>query len=171
MRLLSGIIGIVIVLLPITCHCAEAPARDTLGRTEKLRILVDKVMQPTEGWHAKEWIVRDTAAAGFNVFSPRRGHEDLEEVRQVNEWCAQYGIYHMPWMRGTLACPDTDESKGKRMLWAGGNEQLIWSPNSDEFWEWTGRYIVEYARMSKEQPALMGVFLDYENYFPNGSGN
>jgi len=77
----------------------------------------------------------------------------------------------MPWMRGTVACPDTDESKGKRMLWAGGNEQLIWSPNSDEFWEWTGRYIVEYARMSKEQPALMGVFLDYENYFPNGSGN
>jgi len=167
----AAAVSVVLGSLAVLCYGAEAPARDALGRGEKLRILVDKVMQPTENWHTKEWIVRETAEAGFNVFSPRCGHDDLDEVRDVTRWCAKYGIYHMPWMRGTLACPDTEQSLGKRMLWAGGNEQLIWSPNSDEFWDWTARYIVQYAQISATMPNLMGVFLDYENYFPNGSGN
>jgi len=144
--------------------------REDLGTKEKLRILVDKVMQPEEGWTTKEWIVKETAEAGFNVFSPRRGHENLDEVRLVNEWCRKYGIFHMPWMRGTLAAPDGPEADGKRVLWAAGNEQPLYSACSDEFWEWTHRYIVEYAKMSAEDDRLMGVFLDYENYATGGKG-
>jgi hypothetical protein len=79
--------------------CAR-PARAALGRSARLAILVDKVMQPEGGWHTEEWMVAEAAAAGFNVWSPRRGHEDLDEVRQVNAWCADHGMYHMPWMRG-----------------------------------------------------------------------
>jgi len=145
---------------------AERPPLEELGRSVKLTILVDKVMQPEADWVTEEWMVRATAEAGFNVFSPRRGHELLDEVRQVNEWCDAYGIYHMPWMRGTLAAPTGAEAEGKRLVWADGGEQPLWSPNSDEFWEWTARYIVEYARLSAEDETLMGVFLDYENYAP-----
>jgi len=57
-------------------------------------------MQPTAGWVTQEWMVKATIEAGFNVFSPRSGHERLDEVRQVAAWCKQYGIYYMPWMRG-----------------------------------------------------------------------
>ena len=50
-------------------------------------------------------------------------------------------------------------------------EQPLWSPNADEFWDWTEKYIVEYAKMSAENRHLMGVFLDYENYAPGRTGN
>lgn len=150
---------------------AQEIRRSDLGRTEKLRILVDKVMQPEEGWVTKEWIVRETAQAGFNVFSPRRGHERLGEVRQVTKWCERYGIFHIPWMRGTLSAPRGPEADGKRILWASGSEQPIWSVCSDEFWDWTTEYIVEYAKISAQTDNLIGVFLDYENYWPGGHGN
>ena len=74
----------------------RAATRDQLGRSVKLRVLVDKVMQPTAGWITEEWMVKATADAGFNVFSPRSGHDRLDEVRQVTTWCKRYGIYHMP---------------------------------------------------------------------------
>jgi hypothetical protein len=157
-------------LLLLTASPA-APPRAELGKSVKLRILVDKVMQPTAGWVTQEWMVKAAAQAGFNVFSPRHGHDRLDEVRQVAEWCAKYDIYYMPWMRGTLEAPPGPEANGKRLLWASGNEQPLWSPNSDEFWQWTNRYIVEYARISASNPHLMGVFLDYENYAPGSEGN
>jgi hypothetical protein len=58
------------------------------------------------------------------------------------------------------------ETEGRLLLWANGQEQPLWSPNSDEFWAWTTQYVLEYARISAEDPHLMGVFLDYENYAP-----
>ena len=145
---------------------AEKIQRQDLGRSVKLLILVDKVMQPEADWVTKEWMIKETAEAGFNVFSPRSGHDRLDEVKQVNEWCRKYGIYHIPWMRGSLAAPDGAEADGKRLVWASGNEQPVWSVNSDEFWEWTSKYIVEYAKISSKDDRLIGVFLDYENYYP-----
>lgn len=162
---MSTLVALVIAMVPVVAVAAEQPPRDQLGREVKLRILVDKVMQPTRGWITEEWMVKEAAEAGFNVFSPRHGYDDLDKVRQVTGWCRKYGIYHMPWMRGSLEAPADAQSEGKRMLWAIG-EQLLWSPNSDEFWEWTAKYIVEYAKLSAEDPTLLGVFLDYENYAP-----
>lgn len=149
---------------------AQQPARAHMGRSVKLRILVDKVMQPEADWHTEEWMVAEAAAAGFNVWSPRLGNDDLVEVAQVSEWCRKQGIYHMPWMRGTLVAPEGEAAAGKRVVWASGSEQLLWSPNSDEFWEWTTRYIVEYARMAAADSTMLGVFLDYENYAPGTKG-
>jgi len=150
---------------------ARETERGDLGRTEKLRILVDKVMQPEEGWVTKEWMVREAAEAGFNVYSPRSGHDRPDEVRQVTQWCAKYGIFHMPWMRGTLEAPRGPAADGKRVLWAGGSEQPLWSPASDEFWQWTTKHIVDYARLSARTDRVVGVFLDYENYWRGGQGN
>ncbi len=153
-----------VCVLAGAARAANAPKRSELGRTVKLRILVDKVMQPTAGWKTEEWMVKAAADAGFNVFSPRVGYDDLEAVRRVTQWCEKYGIYHMPWMRGSLAAPMDASAAGRRLVWANGGEQPLWSPNSDEFWKWTTRYIVEYAKLSARRPHLMGVFLDYENY-------
>jgi hypothetical protein len=160
--------GIAIVLNGLA---AERIHRQDLGRGVKLTVLVDKVMQPQAQWMTEEWMVKEAAEAGFNVFSPRRGHDRLDEVRQVTEWCEKYGIYHMPWMRGSLTAPEAAEADGKRVVWASGNEQPLWSPNSDEFWEWINRFIVEYAKISTESEHLIGVFLDYENYAPGKEGN
>jgi len=161
----------IVVIALVGGVCAAQPlTRHDLGRTVKFRILVDKVMQPVAGWHTEEWMVRETAEAGFNVYSPRHAN-DLDEVRQVTQWCEQYGILHLPWMRGTLSASlDDANADGKRMVWASGLEDELWSPNSDEFWAWTNGLITEYAKISAEMPALFGVFLDYENYAlgPNG---
>ncbi|MBD3177437.1 MAG: hypothetical protein GF320_19890, partial [Armatimonadia bacterium] len=146
------------------------PPLDELGRDHKLRILVDKVMQPEADWVTEEWMVAETAEMGFNVFSPRLGHDDLDAVEQVTRWCEDNGLYHMPWMRGSLTAPGGPEADGRRMVWDSGEESPLWSPCSDEFWEWTTRYVVAYAEMSALRPGLIGVFLDYENYAAGGPG-
>lgn len=150
---------------------AQGTPRDELGRSVKMRIVVDKVMQKHTGWEAEEWMVEEAAGAGFNVYSPRVGHEKLDEVRRVAQWCADHGIYYIPWMRGSLAAPDGPEADGKRLVWASGNEQPLYSPNSDAFWDWTRKYVVEYAKLTADLPNCLGVFLDYENYARGKEGN
>lgn len=167
-------IGLVLAMCTasgISLGAEPVATRDQLGRDVKFRIMVDKVMQPVAKWTTEEWMVRETAEAGFNVYSPRRGFDDLGAVRQVTEWCRKYGIYHMIWMRGTRNAPAGSQADGKRVVWASGNEQLLWSVNSDEFWDWTTRYIEQYARISANNPHLIGVFLDYENYAKGKQGN
>lgn len=166
-RLLLGITALVSLhCFTVALALADPPTRNQLGRDVKLRIVVDKVMQPEAKWKTEEWMIRETAEAGFNVYSPRTGYADLDAVRRVTKWCAKYGIYHQVWMRGTLgvAKGDLEKAKGQMLVWRNGGEQPMWSPCSDRFWEWTTRYIVEYAKISAVDPHLMGVFLDYENY-------
>ncbi len=154
-----------------TCAALALPDPGELGAGVKLRILVDKVMHNAAGASSAEWIVAETGEAGFNVYSPRLGFDDYDMVRRVSDWCAAHGIYHMVWMRGTLEAPEGDEAAGRRAVWATGHEERLWSPNSDEFWEWTSRHITEYARISAGSPNLLGVILDYENYSPTaGTG-
>jgi len=137
-----------------------------LSGIEKMRILVDKVMQPQAGWVAEEWMIEETARAGFNVYSPRMGYDRPDEVKAVAEWCAKNDMLHMPWMGGSLPAPDDTSAKGNKLLWSSGVEQDLWSPNSDEFWRWMEKHIVSHARISADCPSLMGVFLDFENYAP-----
>ena len=158
--------GLIYLMTALMAMASVGVSVDDLGRTVKFRILVDKVMQPERGWVTEEWMVREAAEAGFNVYCPRVGYDRLEEVRRVAEWCGKYGIFHMVWMRGSLRAPEGKEAEGKRLVWSIGAEQPLWSPNSDELWNWMTRYIVEYARISAEIPSLIGVFLDFENYAP-----
>ena len=158
-------------LLSATAANGQKLDRDQLGRDVRLTILVDKVMLPEEKWIAKEWMIQAAAEAGFNVFSPRSGADRLDEVRQVAQWCAKHGIFHLPWMRGSLSSPKSSKVDGQRLTWANGDEQDLWSPNTDAFWDWTTRYVLEYAKISRECPSLIGVFLDYENYAKGKQGN
>ncbi|MGI5817088.1 MAG: hypothetical protein ACOX9R_03205 [Armatimonadota bacterium] len=171
----TTVFGVVLVVLlgAVVCACAqEAVPREDLGRDVKLRVFVDKVIgaggEGGLGWG--EQAVIETAEAGFNVFSPRIGGEDMDRVRQMTQWCADHGMYHVPWLRGTLAAPDGPEADGKRVVWRNGGEQPLWSVNSDEFWRWTTDLVLQYAEISAEMPHLMGVFLDYENYAPGPRG-
>ncbi|MFW5868004.1 MAG: hypothetical protein ACOCX2_09325, partial [Armatimonadota bacterium] len=160
-RLLTVIVALSLAV--VGCN-AQMPSPDDFGDEVKLRILVDKVMQPEAGWHTEQWMVEEAADAGFNVFSPRRAN-DLAEVRDVTRWCEEAGMLHIPWMRGTLAvAPDNAEADGRRMVEASGLVDDLWSPNSDELWDWMTEQIVDYAEIGVEMPALFGVFLDYENY-------
>lgn len=169
---MRSVTALSLCLLCVLTQGAERPPLSDLGRGVKMRVLVDKVMQPTRGWKTEEWMVQEAAKAGFNVFSPRRGAEDLAEVRKVTEWCRKAGLYHQPWMRGVEGVPkDLSLSVGKRLVWANGSEQPLWSPNSDELWQWLAGYVLPYAEISARDETLMGVFLDYENYWPGGAGN
>jgi hypothetical protein len=113
------------VLGSTAAQAADRPPRAELGRSVKLSILVDKVMRPEAGWHTEEWMVAEAAKAGFNVWSPRLGGEDRDEVLRVNQWCRRYGISHIPWMRGFLTAPEGETAAGRRLVWASGAEQPL----------------------------------------------
>ena len=140
--------------------------------SEKLRVLVDKVLMKANDWVMTEAHVEEIAAAGFNVVSPRRGNGDIAEVERIARLAQKHGMRTMPWMRGTLLVPeDESEDSGKRLVWADGTQQDLYSPNADELWQWMSERIVGYARVSVEVPALMGVFLDFENYAPRAQSS
>lgn len=171
MKRIGTCMGVLVLAMAGLSRGGELVPRSELGTRVKLRVLVDKVMQPQEKWVTKEWMVKATAEAGFNVLSPRIGFDRPDEVTQVADWCRTHGIYYMPWMRGSLDAPKGREAEGKRYVQARGVEQRLWSPNSDEFWAWTHKYILEYARLGTTHRSLMGVFLDYENYAPGRAEN
>lgn len=138
---------------------------EDLCRTGKIRVFVDKVLMRSNGWVMTEDHVRQIAEAGFNVVCPRKGGEDMERVRRIAKCAQKYGIYYMPWMRGTLKA-----KKGPKLLWSNGVEQDICSPNSEELWEWMNHLIIDYARISSHIPSLIGVFLDFEIYASKKQG-
>ncbi len=159
-------IGVLVIVIVMGCAATSFAGRDDLGRSEKLRIMVDKVMHRSLD---DEGVVKETAAAGFNVICPRSGGSDLDRVRNVAQLAEKYGIYHMVWMRGTKGAQDKPERV--RYVWPNGHVSNLYSPNSDEFWEWTNDLIINYAKISAEEPALIGVFLDYEVYDRPKFGN
>ncbi len=90
MRSVIVFAGLVIAALSIEAFADAESSRAELGKSIKLRILVDKVMQPEAKWVTQEWMVKAAADAGFNVLSPRAGYDRLDEVKQVEEWCKEY---------------------------------------------------------------------------------
>ena len=157
--------------LPAAAQTADAQTAG-FDQNPKLRVLVDKVLMASNDWVMTAEHVREIAAAGFNVLSPRRGNDDLAEVRRIAGLAGENGMRHMPWMRGTLLVPEDEPAdSGKRLVWADGTQQDLYSPNADELWAWMTTRILGYARISADEPALMGVFLDFENYAPGGQSN
>ena len=140
--------------------------RESLGKTDKYRVLVDKVLMQSTDWFMTEDQVREISAAGFNVVCPRIGGTDMKRVRRVAELAQKHGIYYMAWMRGTLTA-----TEGTKLVWASGTIQDLYSPNADGLWDWKAGNILDLAKLSAEIPSIIGVFLDYENYAKNKQGN
>jgi len=144
----------------------QFPDRDTLGRSDKYRILVDKVISAANKWVFTPAAMKEIHDAGFNVVCPRIGGHTLPVCREQALMAREQGLYYMAWMRGTLTA-----KQDVRMVWEDGTEQNLCSPNSDEFWDWTTELIHGHAKLSVEVPTFIGTFLDYENYAPDSRGN
>jgi len=140
--------------------------RAALGRDDKLRVLVDKVLSASNGWVMTRQFVAEIADAGFNVVVPRVGCEDMARVKRVADMARDRGIFYMAWMRGTLTA-----TSGTKLVWANGADQDLYSPNADELWDWMTGLILGHARLSVENPAIVGSFLDFENYAKRSQGN
>ncbi|OGV61687.1 MAG: hypothetical protein A3K19_24095 [Lentisphaerae bacterium RIFOXYB12_FULL_65_16] len=160
------IAALILVVGGVAMAAEPLPPREALGKTDKYRILVDKVMSGANKWVFTADHMKETQAAGFNVISPRRGGDELKTCREQALLAQEYGLYYMAWMRGTLV------AKGDvKMVWQDGTEQELCSPNSDEFWDWTTELVLGHAKISADVPAFIGPFLDYENYSPNKVDN
>lgn len=145
--------------------------RRNLGRSEKFRIMVDKVVSqpgPGEGqWREmSDEIFQEFAQAGFNVVVPRIGGEDPSRVRRTAHGAGKNGVFTMAWQRGTWHLYDKGERWDKqRMVWGGGLRQDVYSPNMDALWDHITHRVVGCAKISVDEPSLIGAFLDYENYW------
>ena len=138
-------------MLSLTMTCfAQFPDRDTLGRSDKFRILVDKVISPPNKWKFTPAMMQEIKDAGFNVVSPRIGGHDLAVCREQTKMAYDAGLYYMAWMRGTLTA-----KQDVKMVWEDGAEQNLCSPNSDEFWEWAHRSSSRARRISMEIPTFI----------------
>ena len=140
--------------------------RAALGHEDRLRVLVDKVLSPSNKWVMTEKFMDEIRDAGFNVVVPRIGGEDLQRVERVANMARDRGMFYMAWMRGTLSA-----QTGTKLVWANGAEQDLYSPNADELWDWMAGLILGHARLSATNPAIIGSFLDFENYAKGKQGN
>ncbi|MHB8993845.1 MAG: hypothetical protein ACYC63_01180 [Armatimonadota bacterium] len=142
--------------------------RDKLGsREEPYRILVDKVLSLSNQWVMTPEHVAEIKAAGFNVVVPRIGADDNVRVERVARMAQAQNMFYMPWIRGTII------EKGDpklRFTDARGRHGELGSPNADALWDYWRDRILFYARLSREVPSVMGVFLDFENYDPGSIG-
>lgn len=133
--------------------------RAALGHQDKLRVLVDKVLSMSNQWVMTEKHMDEIRDAGFNVVVPRVGGEDMKRVARVAQMARDRGMFYMAWMRGTLST-----KTGLKVVWANGVEQDLYSPNADALWDWMTGLILGHARLSAKNPAIVGSFLDFENY-------
>jgi len=138
-----------------------AARRQKLGTEDAYRILVDKVLMKSTGWIMQPAHVAEIRAAGFNVVVPRIGADDNARVRRAAGMAAGEGLFYMPWIRGTRVAKNGPE---QRATATNGQYNQLASPNSAELWDYWHDRILFYAELSRENPAVMGVFLDFENY-------
>lgn len=162
-------IGLIMLSITSLSQAADydwAKKRASLGRTDKLRVLVDKVLSASNKWIMTPKFVQEIGDAGFNVVCPRVGCGDMKRVERVATMTRERGLFYMAWMRGTLGT-----KKGVKLVWANGRTQDLYSPNADELWDWMTRLILGHARLSVKNPSIVGSFLDFENYAKGKQGN
>ena len=179
-NLFSSLLIFIFTLSPLSLQAAGIDwdlKRQALGRSDKFRILVDVVLSKSNEWILTGSHMDEIKQAGFNVIVPRRGFENMHRVRRIADMAAEREMFSATWMRGALKCavlpkdkndlldPSGDPYTKKRMVWANGTIQDIYSPNSDELWNWMTELILGHAKVSVDAPNLIGAFLDFEDYF------
>ncbi len=142
------------------------------GKNEKLAVLVDKVMAASTSYLHAPWMIDAAKNSGFNTYVPRRFYGDSgttgpdpTQFAQLAGWCDDRDMKTLAWMRGTHIAPFEDSSLDGKRYRPGADESRILSPNSDEFWSYLNTYISQYATLSRTYPSILGVFLDFEDYY------
>ena len=142
---------------------ANAPAAKP---ADKLLILVDKVLMKETRPEMTPAQMQEIKEAGFTVVVPRWGGNDMAALRRNAELSQAEGLAFMPWFR----CTGYTEEDHRKMVWRDGTVQAkLYSPNDDEFWEKFTGTVLGHVRLSIENPAVIGTFLDFENYDKVGS--
>ena len=160
-----GTVLINVLLAATACAAAEGSwdeRRQELGTPdEPYRILVDKVLMLANKWVMEPEHVAEIKAAGFNVVVPRVGGDDNARVERVARMAMDQEMFYMPWIRGTHV--ERGDPK-LRVTSATGQYGALASPNADALWDYWRDRILFYARLSRDVPSVLGVFLDFENY-------
>jgi hypothetical protein len=125
----------------------------------KMRLLVDKVF--SRG--APEMSRNDFSAlkkAGFNVVCDRKFGENPQQIIKYLNICRQQGLDYVPWLRGTLRSKRT----AGQLVYENGVRVPVAAPLSPELWNYIRRNAINYAKISRQHPNLIGIFLDFEMY-------
>ncbi len=168
MKRLMLALAVAVTVVGVAAQDSWEARRERLGsREEPYRILVDKVLSLSNQWVMTAEHVAEIRAAGFNVVVPRVGADDNARVERVARLAQAQDMFTMPWIRGTIV------EKGDpklRVTDARGRYGELGSPNADALWNYWRDRVLFYAGLSREVPAAMGVFLDFENYDPGAIG-
>ena len=127
---------------------------------KKMRLLVDKVF--SRG--APEMSRNDFLAlkkAGFNVVCDRKFGENPKQIVKYLKTCRQLDLDYVPWLRGTLKI---NRPEGQ-LVYENGVRLPVASPLSPELWTYLRRNAITYAKISRQHPNLIGIFLDFEMYY------
>lgn len=128
--------------------------------TEPIRLFVDKVFSRNNDKIFAFSDFRSIRDSGFNVVCCRWNGDDHGRNAEYAAVCQELGMRYVPWLRGTHGCDDVSQ----QLVFENGVRIPIAAPLSDVLWTHFKQSILPYVRISRQQPALMGVFLDFEVY-------
>jgi hypothetical protein len=149
-------------MLAIGSVCLTSTASH--GDPGKLRILVDKVLSSAGQPLLTAGQLQEIADAGFNVVSPRWGGTSSGNVFNQAILVQGSDLEYMPWIRATTPTSDNN----RKMVWADGTLESFLHPNDSGLWNNIEALLVDHANTSQSFSSMLGTFLDFENYAPDG---
>jgi hypothetical protein len=128
---------------------------------ENCRILVDKIFSrnPTRSLLDEDY--RKVKDMGFNVLCPRSSGKNIKMMNRDLKWCRKLNLKFLPWLRGTLNAPAKLEQSLTSFT---RNSSPLYPPDSEAWQKYMLKWLSTYARIQQQEPALLGVFLDFEHY-------
>ena len=143
-----------LLLLLLLCGSLQA-------ETESYRILVDKVFSrnPTRSLLDEDY--QKVKDMGFNVLCPRGSGKNITMMNRDLKWCRKLNLKFLPWLRGTLSTPVNSELCLTSFT---RTSSPLYPPTSEVWQEYMIKWLSTYAKIQQKEPALIGVFLDFEHY-------
>jgi hypothetical protein len=131
------------------------------AEVENYRILVDKIFSrnPTRSLLDEDY--QKVKDMGFNVLSPRNSGTNISMLKRDLKWCHKVKLKFLPWFRGTLkntVAPEQYLTSFYR------KSSQLYPPTSKAWQDYMLKWLSLYAKTQQENPALIGVFLDFEHY-------
>ena len=128
---------------------------------EDYRILVDKIFSRNPTRALLDGDYQRIKDMGFNVLSPRNSGVDVEMMERDLKLCREVNLKFLPWLRGTL---DNTAAPEHQLTHFTGVAAPLYTPDCNEWLEYMRNWLNLYARKQKNDPAMLGVFLDFEHY-------
>lgn len=128
---------------------------------EDYRILVDKIFSRNPTRALLDGDYQRIKELGFNVLSPRNSGVDVEMMERDLKLCREAGLKFLPWLRGTL---DNTTASKLQLTHFTGIAAPLYTPDCKAWQDYMRNWLDLYARKQKNDPAMLGVFLDFEHY-------